>query len=578
MCGIFAIATIKNDAPKRVIKGLKTLEYRGYDSWGIAYLSKTNTIKVTKNIGKIENVEINTTASIAIGHTRWATHGGVFEKNAHPHVSCQNDYAIIHNGIIDNYQQIKTKLQLKHTFISETDSEVVAHLLENFNFFKAFSLLNGLNAVIALDSHTHKIYGAKTGSPLVIGFGKDENFIASDASAIIPYTKKVYFLEDGQGVVLSSKHVEIFDLATNAKVEINPITIDWKENEAELIGYKHYLIKEISEQPANIISILMNSREEIERLTRVIKRSYGTYFVACGTAYHAALAGVYMFSKFAHRHVNCTSAAEFTYLTDFITRGSLVIALSQSGETMDTIESVQNARKHQATIATIVNVMGSSLYRFADLHVLLRVGPEKCVLATKSYMAQLAILFLTAFNLVDEYDEGHKILSNVAKEIERIITGSTHKQIKDLAKKLKNISNIYLLGRGLSYPDALEAALKIKEVSYIHAEGFAGGDLKHGAIALIEKETPVIVFAPLDETYSAIISNAMEVKARGAMVIGVSPKKNPVFDVYIKIADIPDASNLVNIVPMQLLAYYLALERGCDPDKPRNLAKSVTVK
>lgn len=578
MCGIFAVATTKDDAPQKVLAGLKVLEYRGYDSWGVASLDKGKKIVVEKEAGKIGDGRVTVRSVLSIGHTRWATHGGVTRENAHPHLSCNHDYAVVHNGIIDNYQQLKNKqIKAGHTFLSATDSEVVAHAIESQSLFEVFESLRGLNSIVCLDGRNGIVWGVKQGSPLVVGFGKGENYLASDAAALLPLTKQVYFLEDGQGVKLSADEVSIIDIRTRNVVDIKSTVLDWKVQDAQLIGFDHFLIKEINEQPAIIRTIADQARSDVEKLARLIRRSYGTFFVACGTAYHAALAGVYMFSKLDKRHVNHVSGGEFTYTADFVTRGSLVIPISQSGETIDVIESVSVARKHGATIAALVNVVGSTLYRMGDAAIPLRAGPEKSVLATKSYLAQLSLLLMTALCLSGRVGELEKLLFAAADEIERIIK-SLDQEIHDLAHRLKDVNDIYLLGRGSSYPDALEGALKIKEVTYIHAEGFAGGDLKHGSIALIEKDTPVIVFAPLDDTHDAIISNAMEVKARGAFVIGISPIENSVFDVHIKVADVGAASNLVNIIPIQLLAYYLALERGCDPDKPRNLAKSVTVR
>ncbi len=581
MCGIFCITTkIKKDAPARVLEGLKGLEYRGYDSWGIATLSPdSDSTLIDKETGRLTDVETDLVGDVAIGHTRWATHGGVTKENAHPHTSCDGTIAVVHNGIIDNFQELKEKLlEEGHEFKSETDSEVIPHLLENHDFMTVFNMLSGLNAVIALNKNTKEIWAAKTGSPLVVGFGEDENYLASDASALLPLTKRVYFLHDSEAVRITADSVTLFDLETGNKKEIQTTTLEGDVSDAALIGYDHYLIKEVSEQPSVIRAIIQDGREDIERLARVIKRSYGTFFVGCGTAANAGLAGVYMFSRIARRHVNLATGSEFKYLIDFVTRGSLVIALSQSGETIDTIESVKAAKKNGATIASIVNVPQSTLFRLADTRMLLRAGPEKCVLATKSYMAKLSIMYLLAHELIGEYEKANEFLQEVALEVEDFISGARHEQVKALADKLSDKEDLYLIGRGPSFADALEGALKIKEVTYIHAEGFAGGELKHGSIALIEEGTPVVVFAPYDETYDGIISNAMEVKARGAYVIGISPKNHDVFDEHIKVKDIMHASNLVNIVPMQLLSYYMALNRGCDPDKPRNLAKSVTVR
>lgn len=579
MCGIFGVITTNGDAPQKVLEGLKRLEYRGYDSWGVASVTDDERVLVQKDVGKIGDNEVNDRSNVAIGHTRWATHGGVTKENAHPHVACNGKIAVVHNGIIDNFIDLKQTLQNNgHEFKSETDSEVVAHMLESEDVLDAFKTLQGLNAVVMLNAEAKEIWAAKNGSPLVIGYGKDEYFLASDAAAILPHTKRVVFLEDGQGVRMTNKGITIYTLPERKEIEVAPTELEWDVEDAELSGFDHFQIKEISEQPGVMRTIINDSDEDVDKLARLIKRSYGTYFVACGTAYNACLAGVYMFSNIANRHVNHASGAEFKYLVDFITRGSLVVSLSQSGETIDTIESVAAAKKKGATTATVVNVMGSTLYRNSDARVLLHAGPEKSVLATKSYVAMLTIMLETAYTLVGKKDEGRAIINEALKEVESIVNGDRHTQMKELAKKIKDRQHIYLIGRGAAFPTALEGALKIKEVSYIHAEGFAGGELKHGSIALIDEGTPVIVFAPEDETYDGIISNAMEVKARGAYVIGVSHVNHQSFDEFVEVKNVENASNITQIIPIQLLAYYLALELDRDPDKPRNLAKSVTVR
>lgn len=581
MCGIFAITQGQNQdtAPMLTLDGLRKLEYRGYDSWGLATLNREHLVQVEKEVGKIGDYQTACRGWIAIGHTRWATHGGVNRKNAHPHVSCDEKYAVVHNGIIDNYIELREKLQSKdHVFKSDTDTEVLAHLLEEFDFWESFSQLSGYNAVVVLDAEHQRIYGAKTGSPLVVGIGDGVHYLASDASALLAHTRNVYYLEDGQGVEISQNGLRVTDLDTGTEVNFEPITLNWSIEESQLGGYAHFLTKEIHDQPQVIRAVASSAVEDVQKLARLVRRSYGTYLVGCGTAYHAGLAGMYLLSRLAKRHVNVVSAGEFSYLDDFIQRGSLVMALTQSGETIDVVEAVKAAQVNGAAVAALVNVLGSTIYRLADARVLLRAGPEKAVLATKSYMAKLSVLLLLAYELRDELVIGQKLLLQVADEIEKILADGVDLQLRKLAEQLKDSTSMFLLGRGSSYADALEGALKIKEVTYIHAEGFAGGDLKHGSIALIEEKTPVVVFAPADETYAAIISNAMEVKARGAYVVGVSSHPHDVFDEFIQVGDVGMASNLVNIVPMQLLAYYLAIERGCDPDKPRNLAKSVTVR
>lgn len=578
MCGIFAFATKTNLQTQIGIEGLKTLEYRGYDSWGMAYL-QGNQLKVTKDIGKIGNAKTPGSSRLAIGHTRWATHGGVTKENAHPHLSCDERFAVAHNGIIENFQDLKTSLlNSGHTFCSETDTEVVAHLLEEALFFDVFSKLAGLNALIVLDKDKKMVLAAKNGSPLVVGVSKKGNFLASDALALLPHAQRIYHLKDNEGVVISSDRLKLYNLKDQKELLFKPKNFNLKTQDVKLSGYQHFLIQEIMEQPQTLRILVQKSQTDIENLSELIRKAYGTYFIGSGTAYHAALVAVYLLAGIARCHVNSISASEFCYLSNFITRGSLLTALTQSGETIDVIEALKLAKNKGATLAVLTNVLGSSADRESQLTLSLRAGPEKAVLATKSYLAKLTLILLTAYGLNNQFEEGKRLVLETADYLENFLMGSSVTKIKNLAKILSTKNDLYLIGRGKSSVDALEGALKIKEVSYLHAEGFAGGDLKHGPIALIEKGTPVIVFAPLDETYAAILSNAMEVKARGAFVVGISPKTNAVFDEWIKVADVGWASNLVNIVPVQLLSYFLALERGCDPDKPRNLAKSVTVR
>lgn len=578
MCGMFAFATKTNLKTQIGIEGLKTLEYRGYDSWGMAYL-QGNQLKVTKDIGKIGDVKVPGSSRLAIGHTRWATHGGVTTKNAHPHLSCNEQFAVVHNGIIENFQDLKTELlNSGHIFCSETDTEVVAHLLEEAPLFDVFSKLVGLNALIVLDRDKKVVLAAKNGSPLVVGVSKKGNFLASDAVALLPHVQQIYHLKDNEGVIISSDRLKLYDLKNQKELRFKPDNFNLKTQDVKLSGYQHFLIQEIMEQPQTLRTLAYESQTDVESLSELIRKAYGTYFIGSGTAYHAAMVAVYLLAGVAHRHVNSISASEFSYLSSFITRGSLLTALTQSGETIDVIEALKLAKNKGATLAVLTNVLGSSADRESHLTVSLRAGPEKAVLATKSYLAKLALILLTAYDLNNQLEEGKRLMLKAADSLETFLTSSSVTKMKNLAKILSTKNDLYLIGRGKSSVDALEGALKIKEVSYLHAEGFAGGDLKHGSIALIEKGTPVVVFAPLDEAYSTILSNAMEVKARGAHVIGISPRESEIFDDWIEVADVGWASNLVNIVPVQLLAYFLALERGCDPDKPRNLAKSVTVK
>ena len=593
MCGIFAYAGKKNNAGEIVLKGLKRLEYRGYDSWGIGIKAQSSKLKaqklwIKKRVGKIGEAKADKfpLGSIAIGHTRWATHGGATTANAHPQLDCHGRLALIHNGIVENYQELRENLQRRHCFVSETDTEVLLHFIEELVEKKsfpeavrlAFKQAKGLNAIIVFDSQTDTLVAAKTGSPLVIGLGKEENLVASDLWSLLPHTRQMFFLEDGQMAVIDSQQVILKEIKSGQKKKLKPQKISWQVEEAKLGSYAHFMIKEISEQPRLINQIVETMTGPAAKLAQIIKSSQGVFIVGCGTAAYAGLAGQYLFSKIAGYHINPAVGSEFTYHADFLTPQSLVIALSQSGETIDIIESAQLAKKKKAKVAALVNVLGSTLYRLADFKILLNAGPEKCVLATKSFTAKLAILIMAAHAIVDKNKEGKQMLKKAAREIRRLLQQENKKLIKKLVDKIHRQPRMFIVGRGQSYPAALESALKIKEVSYLHAEGFAAGELKHGVIALIEKDTPCLVFAPQDETYGAVISGAMEMKARGGFIIGVSHQPNEVFDFYLPIKNCGVATVIPNVVAAQLLGYYLALKKGLDPDKPRNLAKSVTVK
>jgi glucosamine--fructose-6-phosphate aminotransferase (isomerizing) len=586
MCGIFGYVG-RNNAAQIIFDGLKNLEYRGYDSWGIAVGNKFGNLNIEKKIGKIGAAVPRLDKSIiGIGHTRWATHGGVTVANAHPHFDCQKNLALVHNGIVENYQILKRQLQKKgHKFSSDTDSEVIVHLIEEMyqgDLSKAvsgaFKRLEGLNAILVLDVRKNTIVAAKNGSPLVIGIGKNSFYVSSDPSGILSYTKRVVFLAENQEAILSLDNFHLVNITNGKKLKPKIEELDWETKLADRGRFKHFLQKEIFEQPQILEELARNSSKKISELAKIIKKAHGTFMVGCGTASNAALAGQYLFSRISLFHVNFSIGSEFTYLEDYLTPESLIIAFSQSGETMDTLESCYLAKKKKAKIVSLVNVLGSTLYRVSDHKMLLGAGPEQAVCATKSFIAMLSVIFLVSYEMIGGRACARKLLFDAADNMKRMFKPQSLSKIKKLARKISRNQHIYIIGRGLSYPIALEAALKIKEVSYIHSEGFAGGELKHGVIALIEKGTPCIVFAPNDETQGAILSNAEELKTRGGFIIGISSKNNKVFDYWLPIDDVSDASIFVNTVPAQLLAYYLALEKGCDPDKPRNLAKSVTVK
>ncbi len=590
MCGIFGYVGKKTGAAELVLEGLKRLEYRGYDSWGVAAVPLSgSTIAVKKRAGKIGegNVDELPKSSLAFGHTRWATHGGVTDVNAHPHLDCSKTIAIIHNGIFENYVEVKRALVKKgHHFISETDTEVAVHLIEEYAktmlfskaVQKAFNAMEGLNAIIVMRAADHQLIAARNGSPLVVGFGDGENFLASDAAALLPYTKQVHYLEDNEMAIIGERAIMLFNAMTGATIHPTKQRLIWSAEDAEKGAYPSFMLKEIHEQSATVADIAASGGPLAQRLSALIKKSEHVYIVGCGTASYAATAGEYLFSKIAKTHANVAIGSEFGYHLDFLTKKSLVAAISQSGETMDILESVKKAKEKGAIILAIVNVMGSSLYRLADEKMVIGAGPEKAVASTKAFTGMLAHLTLLAYCLAEHRNEGERVLTLAAKSMRKVLARDTVTKIQTLAKRLKDAEHIYVIGRGLSYPAALETALKIKEISYIHAEGLAAGELKHGPLALVTKGTPVIAFLPSDETYGANLAGAMEMKARGGYIIGISQKPHEVFDTFIQVDDAREATIMPNVVVGQLLAYYLTVLKGLDPDMPRNLAKSVTVK
>lgn len=589
MCGIFGYVGREQNTAQMILDGLKTLEYRGYDSWGVS-IKHLKKITSEKHIGKIGAATISlSSSSLGIGHTRWATHGGVTVANAHPHTNKDKTIAVVHNGIIENFIEIKNHL-IKHgyDFVSETDSEVIPHLIDYelkrgkgfaTSVRIAFNQLKGLNAIVVMYTLSKEIVCVKNGSPLVIGMGKKEYYVASDAVGILKYTRDLYFLDDNEMAILSDSDMQVIELPSGKKKKYEFQKITWKIESASLGKYPHFLIKEIHEQPQVILNIATLYQKQVAELARKVQKAKGTFFIGCGTASYAGLAGTYLFSRIAHHHVNNAIGSEFGYLEDYLTKDSLIVPITQSGETIDVVQPVQHAKKRGAQTAVITNVLGSTLYRLCDFRLLLGAGPEKAVISTKAFTAMISVLLYTAYSVSGKALQGKKILEKSAAGIKKILLPSYITKIKKLAKVLAKKEHMYVLGRGLSYPAALEFALKLKETSYLHAEGFAGGELKHGVIALVEKGTPVFVLAPLDETYDEIISNAQEVRARGGYIIGLSPKPHPVFDFYFHVDDAGEATLILEIVVAQLLAYYTALAKGLkDPDKPRNLAKSVTVK
>ncbi len=589
MCGIIAYIGPK-DGTSIVIDGLKKLEYRGYDSWGIAVHGNPS-IAVEKQVGKISDfndLDSLPGGRIAMGHTRWATNGAVTQANAHPHTCCTGKIAVVHNGIIENFQELKTELS-SHSFTSDTDTEMISHLIEeNMHSGMGFedsvrlalTRLDGRFAVVAMCSETDKVVAARKGSPLVIGQGEDEYFIASDIPAFLEHTDMAVFLEDGDVATISSKpkpNITYTDFYGN-RLSRKPTAITWTVEQAGLNGHEHYMIKEILEQRHTLKDAIAHPDQRIQRIADMINDAFGTFFIGCGTAGKVAMVGSYIFSKIAKKHVNVVVGSEFPSYHDFLTDRTLLVCISQSGETADTLEAMEIAKKKGCKVVSIVNVMGSTMMRTSDDYILCNSGPEKAVCSTKVTTAQIAILTLLAYACAGRLDEGRKLLTSTANRVNIMLDEQYLSEIQFLSKKVAGYESMYIIGRSLNYPMALEGAIKMQEVPYIHAEGFAGGELKHGPIALIENGTPCIALVANDEVKNEILINALEIKSRGGYIIGISPKDNDIFDSWIPVPDLGIASPIANIIPIQLLSYYTAVEKECDPDRPRNLAKSVTVK
>ncbi len=572
MCGIFGYIGRSSNAPEIVFNGIKDLEYRGYDSWGYAFANK-DFLTISKKTGKIGNAKTpKTKSNIAIAHTRWATHGGVTDANAHPHPDCNSKLALIHNGIFENFSPYKeTLIKQGHEFLSETDTEVMSHLLEEYSddlgfeqgFFKLFSQVNGMNAVVAVNHEADKIIAAKVGSPLVVGFGKNENFLASDSLALAEHTNKVYFLEDNEAAVITNQEIKIVNTKNGKIIKPKIVNIAKDEGVEGMAGFSNFMLKEINEQPKMLADIANMPTTKVD---------FGVnknYLVGCGSAFFAATVGKYFFAK-AGVNTEAVSASEFVYQTNLVDQNTNILAISQSGETMDLLEVVKICKNKKTKINALINVPQTSLFRLSDKNILIGAGREKAVASTKALTGMIAHLLK-----LSKLKHSKSNLLKAADSARKLILSDSPKQA---AKKLLKSKDIYIIGRGINYPAALEIALKIKEISYVHAEAFAGGELKHGALALIENGIPVVLLIPNDETKPDMLNAAHEIKARGGYLIGISDQNNKVFDEFIKIEDCQEATVIPNIIAGQLVAYYLTMLKKLDPDKPRNLAKSVTVK
>lgn len=594
MCGIVGFLgneRVNGRVAPVILDCLKTLEYRGYDSAGIATVENSS-IWCKKDVGMVAAVNKEhrleeLPGSVGIGHVRWATHGGVTACNAHPHLDCKSEIALVHNGIIDNYQSLRRQLEGRHRFSSETDTEVISHLMEDYladgaslreALMSTIAELEGSYAIVAVSSREpDKIVAAKNESPLVVGMGAQGYFVASDIISLLGRAERVIPLDDGDVAVVSWDGITILD-REGKEVQKQPQPVAWEWLEPSRDGHKHYMIKEIFEEPDAIETALRQDDGLLLELALEVLRAKQVVIIACGTSRHAALIGRYLFSNLAGKFCEVVMGSEFEYFANSIDRNTVVIAISQSGETADVIAGVKMAKTHEARIISMVNVPGSTLTRMSDRVIYLNCGPELCVAATKSFIAQLVIFYLLTFAMLNQLEQGKQWLRGISSLIKENLNSNGDKMQK-LGKEISNRADFYFLARGINFAIALEGALKLKEISYIHAEGMPAGELKHGTLALMEKGTPVMTICPNDYTYNDTLSNAMETKARGAFVIGLSDENNEIFDEWIKLPKVDEIFYpLVSVVPLQLLAYYAAVARGKNPDRPRNLAKSVTVK
>ncbi|MEK0369001.1 MAG: glutamine--fructose-6-phosphate transaminase (isomerizing) [Nitrosopumilus sp.] len=586
MCSIIGYIGKKIASPI-IVNGLKRMEYRGYDSVGVATESE-NQIELKKGIGKVDEVNLKIhldklPGKIGIGHTRWATHGKVTDVNAHPHPSNSGKIAIVHNGIIENFEELKKQLENEgYSFKSETDSEVIANLLQkNYELtgdvketiLKTVSKLKGHFSFVAMFENG-QLAAARFHEPLIIGIGKDDFFLSSDVLGFIEYTDDAIYMENGNFVILDKNKFQIFDFnGEHVKYVITKVSKEF--GDAYKGDYAHFTLKEIFEQHETILKAGEKTPDAIEKTADYIRHAKNIYITGSGTSYNSALIAKQIFSKYAKIKAETIISSELQFSPDIIEENSILIAISQSGESADVLDAVRIAKKANCKIISIVNLLTSSLARKSDIVIGMNCGPEIGVAATKSFTSQLVIIYKIVQKL-----SNNDITINFEKFSESILKILENpKKIQQIAKELKDISDIYILGRGINYPIAIEAALKLKELTYIHAEGIPGGELKHGPLALMDSNVFVIVFNPNDSTYSDMLTTAREIKARNAKIIGISDIESDVYDYWIEIPKIDEVLYPISeIIPIQLLSYYAALEKNTDPDYPRNLAKSVTVK
>ena len=597
MCGIFAyVGTRPADVALMTYWGLRDLEYRGYDSWGISTIGKEG-VYIKKAVGKISGVNEKDFRGIqgtmGIGHSRWATHGGVSEKNAHPHTNQDQTIFVVHNGIVENHQELRAFLVGKFgipedkLFASQTDTEVIPHLIDHFirtglsfeaAFVAAGKMLEGRYSIVVIKKGEPFILAMRDGSPLVVGEGAEGFFLASDVPAFLDHTRKVSYPGDREYLKVEGDALMIRELESGKKVDTKWREIEWDKASATKEGHPHYMLKEILEQPAALDKAIRQEDKKLTEVANLLRNSEHLFFIGCGTAAKMAKLGELYAAKVGEKLATAFVGSEFGSYTKFLNKKSALFAVSQSGETADVLEGLRVAEKEGAKILSLLNVVGSSMDRMSRETLFINVGPEIAVASTKAATAQIAVLILLAFALGKKLADGKHIMRGVVKQLKAWVTPDLSHEVKKIAQKLKDTNDLYIIGRGLNAPIAHEAAIKIQEVSYIHAEGFPGGELKHGPIALIQAGTPVIALIPNDETKRDMESNTTELKSRGAYVIGIGPEHSKLFDEWIPTPDLGIASPIASIIPIQLLAYHLAVLRGNDPDKPRNLAKSVTVK
>jgi glucosamine--fructose-6-phosphate aminotransferase (isomerizing) len=618
VCGIVGYVGPKKVVPL-ILDGLKRLEYRGYDSAGIAVVQSDGKLEIRRAPGKLRNLEESIRAKpldglYGIGHTRWATHGRPTEENAHPHRDCSGEIVVVHNGIIENYLDLKQQLTAEgHKFVTETDTEVIAHLIEKFSkagsnleqsVMKAVKVMTGAYALVAISTRDpQKIVAARLGPPIVVGLAENESFIASDIPAILAHTRSVIFMADGDIAILTPSGVQLTDF-DGKPISRPPQHITWDPIMAEKGGYKHFMQKEIFEQPRAVRDTLIGRisqdtgkvfLDDMDITADEFRAFEAVKLIACGTSWHAALAGKFMIERLAHIPVEVDYGSEFRYRDPIVTKRDLAIAISQSGETADTLAATREAAQKGAKILGICNVVGSMLTREANGTVLTHAGPEIGVASTKAFTCQLTSLLLVALYLGQvrgklapaDTIKLMQELTRLPQKIEEVLQRDP--AIEALARQLFRHTDFLYLGRGIHYPIALEGALKLKEISYIHAEGYPAGEMKHGPNALIDENLPVVVIATRDETdpasmtrYEKTISNMQEVAARDGIVIAIVTEGDklakPIATHVIEISRAPELlTPIIEIVPLQLLAYHIAVRRGCDVDQPRNLAKSVTV-